>query len=64
MSFKSERAKKGMTLKQAAEAIGVSAQAISLWENHKTMPSASILPKIAEVYETTVDELLAKGKDE
>ena len=60
MSFKSARTAKGLTLKQAAEAIGISAQAISLWENGKTMPSATILPKVAEVYETTVDELLKR----
>lgn len=57
MSFKAARLSKGMTLKQAAEAIGVTAQAISLWEINKTMPSAVLLPKIAEVYGTTIDDL-------
>ena len=59
MSFKSARTAKGLTLKQAADEIGVTAQAISLWENGKTMPSAVLLPKIAKVYETTVDDLLS-----
>lgn len=64
MSFKSARLSKGMTLKQAAEAIGVTVQAISLWETEKTMPSAALLPKIASVYETTIDSLFQQEKTE
>lgn len=60
MSFKSARKAKGMTLKQASEAFEVSVQAVCLWESEKTMPSAALLPKIAEVYGVTIDELFRK----
>ena len=57
LAFKSARLSKGLTLVEASEAIGVTAQAISLWETEKTMPSAALLPKIAEVYGVTIDAL-------
>lgn len=58
MSFKKARESAGFTLSEAAEKIGVSFQAISLWENGKSMPSSSRLGKIAEAYNCTIDELL------
>ena len=60
LSFKSARKAKGMTLKQASEAFEVSIQAVCLWESEKTMPSAALLPKIADVYGVTIDELFRK----
>ena len=57
LAFKSARLSKGLTLAEASEAIGVTAQAISLWETEKTMPSAALLPKIADVYGVTIDAL-------
>lgn len=58
MSFKKAREAAGFSLHEAAEQIGVSFQAISLWENGKTMPKASKLLKIAEVYGCSVNDLI------
>lgn len=59
MGFKNAREKSGMTQQEAAKAIGIDQSAVCLWETGKTKPRASLLPKIAEVYGCTVDELLS-----
>ena len=58
MSYKSARSEAGLTLKEAADAIGVTAQAVSLWENGKSNPTADNIVKMSEVYGCTTDELL------
>lgn len=47
-----------------AEALGVSPQAVSKWENDQTCPDISLLPKLAELLGVTVDELLSGKKQE
>ena len=61
MSYKSARSEAGLTLKEAADAIGVTAQAVSLWENGKSNPTADNIVKMSEVYGCTNDKLL-KGE--
>lgn len=61
MSYKSARSEAGLTLKEAADAIGVTAQAVSLWENGKSNPTAENIVKMSEVYGCTTDKLL-KGE--
>jgi transcriptional regulator with XRE-family HTH domain len=52
------RKEKGYTQEQLAEKVGVSAQAVSKWENDVSCPDISILPQIAEVLGVSTDELL------
>lgn len=52
------RKQNGMTQDQLAERVGVSAQAVSKWENDISCPDISILPKLAETLGVTTDELL------
>ena len=40
-----------------ANALGVSAQAVSKWENQKALPDITLLPKIAEYFQVTIDTL-------
>ena len=47
-----------------AAALGVSPQAVSKWENDQTCPDISLLPKLAELLEVSVDELLSGKKEE
>jgi transcriptional regulator with XRE-family HTH domain len=58
-------ARRAMGIKQdeLAEAMGVSAQAVSKWENDLSCPDISILPSLAKKLGMTVDELLS-GKEE
>ena len=58
MSYKSARSEAGLTIKEAADAIGVTAQAVSLLENGKSNPTADNIVKMSEVYGCTTDELL------
>lgn len=59
MGFKIAREKCGMTQQEAANALGTDQSTVCLWEIGKTKPRASLLPKIAEVYGCTIDELLS-----
>jgi putative transcriptional regulator len=60
MSFLSARLNAGLTQSKVAESLGVTDAAVSMWETEKTRPRASLLPKIAALYNCTVDELLKK----
>ncbi len=52
------RKEKGFTQEQLAEMMGVSAQAVSKWENDVSCPDISILPLLAEKLGVSTDELL------
>ena len=52
------RKEKGLTQEQLAEKVGVSAQAVSKWENDVSCPDITILPLLADLLGVTVDELL------
>ena len=57
------RKEKGMTQEELAQHMGISPQAVSKWENDQTCPDISALPKLARLFDVTVDELLS-GKQE
>ena len=57
------RREKGLKQDELAEKLGVSAQAVSKWENDQTCPDISLLPLLAKTLGVTVDELLS-GKEE
>ena len=56
-NLKRFRVARNMTQEQAAEALGVSTQSVSRWECNVTLPDVAILPKIAELYCVTIDDL-------
>ncbi len=58
------RAEKNMKQNELAERLGISAQAVSKWENDVSAPDISILPELADVLGVTVDELLTGEKKE
>ena len=51
------RKQSGFTQDYVAEKLGVSAQAVSKWENDIACPDIMTLPKIAELYGITINEL-------
>lgn len=58
MGFLSARTKAGISQEKVAAELGVTGAAVSLWENGKTQPRASLLAKIAALYDCTIDNLL------
>ena len=50
-----------LTQDQLAEKLGITAQAVSKWENDLSCPDISILPKLADIFEITTDELLGRS---
>ena len=56
------RKAKGLTQNDLGERLNVSFQAVSKWERGETLPDTAILPDLADVLETTVDNVLSGGK--
>lgn len=54
------RKRMGLTQDQLAERLGVTAQAVSKWENDQSCPDITMLPKLAEIFGITTDELLGR----
>jgi len=52
------------TQQRLAEKLGVSHQAVSNWERGESMPDISILPKLAALLGTSVDNILSADKDD
>lgn len=48
----------GLTQDALAEKLGVTAQAVSKWENDQSCPDIAMLPKLAEIFDITIDALL------
>ena len=60
--LKCARSSAQLTQEQAAEALGVSRQTISNWENEKTYPDIIAVIKMSDIYNISLDELL-KGSN-
>ena len=56
-NLKRFRIARKLTQEQAAEALGISAQTVSRWECNTTLPDVTTLPRIAELYCVTIDDL-------
>lgn len=54
---------KAMKQEELAQMLGITAQAVSKWENDQTCPDISLLPKLAEILDVSIDELVS-GKHE
>ena len=54
----------GMTQDQLAEKLGVTAQAVSKWENDQSCPDITTLPRLAEIFGISVDTLLGRTEHE
>lgn len=54
------RKRLGLTQDQLAEKMGITAQAVSKWENDQSCPDISALPQLADIFGITVDALLGR----
>ena len=67
MMIASLRKEKGMTQFELAEKMGVTDKAVSKWERDFSCPDVNTIPKLAEVFGISVDELMqikAESQDE
>ena len=55
------RTERGITQEKFGYELGVSAQAVSRWENGATYPDITMLPMIADFFDVTLDELMGRG---
>ena len=60
--IQSLRKSKGYTQNQLGDMVGVSFQAVSKWERGETLPDITTFASLAEVLDTTIDNLLHGGK--
>lgn len=58
MMVSSLRKEKGMTQLELAEKMGVTDKAVSKWERDLSFPDINSIPKLAEIFEVSVDELM------
>lgn len=62
-ALKQQRIRCGMTQEAVAEALSVSRQAVSKWENGTSEPSTANLLALAKLYGVSVEELLQRKED-
>ena len=55
------RKQMGMTQLELAEKMGVTDKAVSKWERDLSCPDGSSLPRLAEIFDVSVDELMQAG---
>lgn len=54
------RKQKSLTQEELAGIAGVSYQAVSKWENEKSLPDITFLPILADTFGCTIDELFSR----
>lgn len=52
----------GLTQEELANRLGVTFQAVSKWENERSAPDISLIPKIADIFDCSIDELFSREK--
>lgn len=57
------RQRAGLSQEKVAELMGVSRQAVTKWEAGQSAPATENLFRLAEIFDTTVDLLIASGED-
>ena len=58
MQIANYRKKLGMTQEELARQLDVTNQAVSKWESEQCCPDIMLLPKLADIFEISIDEFL------
>lgn len=58
MNFRELRKQKGITQTFIARQLGVSNNCVSFWEKGRNKPSIAVLPRLAEILNVSLDELI------
>jgi len=62
--IKRMRKGRGITQRELAEKLGITAQAVSKWERGDACPDIFLLPALAAVFCVTTDEILGYNREE
>ena len=54
------RKKQGLTQEELAQRLGVTNQSVSKWESAQCCPDISLIPKLADIFDISIDELFGK----
>lgn len=57
------RKKRGLSQEVLAGMLGVTFQAVSKWENQLSCPDIALIPKIAEIFQVSIDFLFGKANE-
>lgn len=57
------RKKSGLTQEELAGKLGVTFQAVSKWENGRSAPDIMFLPKMADIFGCSIDEIFSRSID-
>ena len=52
------REEKGLTQEDLARKLGLTFQAVSKWETAQTLPDITLLPRLSQILDISVDKLL------
>lgn len=63
MKFKELRQAANLTQQKVADALNVDRSTVSYWENESALPRAEQLPKLADLFGCTIDELYGREAD-
>jgi transcriptional regulator with XRE-family HTH domain len=55
--FAARRAELGLTQRQIADTLRMTAQAVSAWETEKTLPEVTLFDRLAKVYDVTPERI-------
>ena len=55
------RREKGMTQKELADKLNITDKAVSKWERDITYPDTQTIPKLADIFGVSVDDLLGRN---
>ena len=54
------RKKQGLTQEDLAQRLGVTNQSVSKWESAQCCPDISLIPKLADIFDVSIDELFGR----
>lgn len=57
-NLKKYRIKKNLTQEDVAECLGITSQSVSKWERGESYPDITLLPALANIFETSIDLLV------
>lgn len=62
-NIKQFREQLDITQEELCKMLGVTQSAVAMWENERTLPRTDKLPRLAEIFNCTIDDLFSETKN-